>query len=66
MIQDEVIPALNAVIASPVLDLLAKPNRVTALMETVENQKQVYHRCHRPWKSPQDFHTPTAGRLLFK
>ena len=32
--------------------------RVTALMETVENQKTVYHRSHRPWKSLRDFHTP--------
>ena len=23
-----------------------------------------YHRSHRPWKSLQDFHTPTARRLL--
>jgi hypothetical protein len=34
-------------------------------MEAVENQMQVYHRSHRPWKSLQDFHTPTAGRLPF-
>jgi nitric oxide synthase oxygenase domain/subunit len=37
---------------------------VTALMEAVENQRQVYHRSHRPWKSLQDFHTPAAQRLL--
>jgi hypothetical protein len=37
---------------------------VTALMEAVENQRQVYHRSHRPWKSLQDFHTPSARRLL--
>jgi putative transposase len=43
----------------------AKLKRVTALMEAVENQMQVYHRSHRPWKSLQDFHTPAAGRLLF-
>jgi transposase-like protein len=30
----------------------------------VENQRQVYHRSHRPWKSLQDFHTPAAQRLL--
>lgn len=29
-------------------------------MEAVENQRQVYHRSHRPWKSLQDFHTPAA------
>ena len=34
---------------------------VTALMEAVENQKQVSHRSHRPWKSLRDSHTPTAG-----
>src|SRR6202042_1916073 len=33
-------------------------------MEAVENQRQVYHRSHRPWKSLQDFHTPAAQRLL--
>src|ERR1700678_3352165 len=33
-------------------------------MGAVENQRQVYHRSHRPWKSLQDFHTPTAQRLL--
>jgi hypothetical protein len=36
----------------------------TALMEAVENQKQVYHRSHRPWKSLRDSHTPAALRLL--
>jgi hypothetical protein len=34
-------------------------------MEAVENQKQVYDRSHRPWKSAQDFHTPAADQLLF-
>jgi hypothetical protein len=33
-------------------------------MEAVENQRQVYHRSLRPWKSLQDFHTPAAQRLL--
>jgi Integrase core domain len=28
------------------------------------NQRQVYHRSHRPWKSLQDFHTPAAQQLL--
>ena len=37
---------------------------MTALMEAVENQKQVYHRSHRPWKSLRDSHTPAARRLL--
>jgi hypothetical protein len=35
-----------------------------ALMEAVENQKQVYHRSHRPWKSLQDFRTTAADHLL--
>jgi hypothetical protein len=30
----------------------------------VENQGQVYHHSHRPWKSLQDFHTPAVLRLL--
>src|SRR3984957_18986706 len=34
---------------------------VTALMEAVENQIQVYHRSHRPWKSLQDFHTSQSS-----
>ena len=42
----------------------ARPAEVTALMEAVENQKQVYHRSHRPWKSILDSHTPAARRLL--
>jgi hypothetical protein len=33
-------------------------------MGAVENQKQVSHRSHRPWKSLQDFHTPPVRRLL--
>jgi hypothetical protein len=33
-------------------------------MEAVENQIQVYHRSHRPWKSLQDFHTSQSRRLL--
>src|SRR5580692_3099050 len=33
-------------------------------MEAVENQRQVSHRSHRPWKSLQDFHTPSARRLF--
>ena len=33
-------------------------------MGAVENQRQVYHRSHRPWKSLQDFHTPAAQRPL--
>ena len=37
---------------------------MTALMEAVENQRQVYHRSHRPWKSLQDFHIPAGRRLL--
>ncbi len=37
---------------------------VTALMEAVENQRQVSHRSHRPWKSLRDSHTPAARRLL--
>ena len=35
--------------------------KVTALMEAVENQIQVYHRSHRPWKSLQDFHTSQSS-----
>src|SRR5579859_4718324 len=33
-------------------------------MGAVENQRTVYHRSHRPWKSLQDFHTPAARRLF--
>jgi hypothetical protein len=33
-------------------------------MEAVENQRTVYHRSHRPWKSLRDYHTPAARRLL--
>src|SRR6202795_3682537 len=33
-------------------------------MGAVENQRRVYHRSHRPWKSLQDFHTPAVLRLL--
>jgi transposase len=29
-------------------------------VETVENQKQVFHRSHRPLEIPRDFHFPTA------
>ena len=42
----------------------ARPAEVTALMEAVENQRTVYHRSHRPWKSLRDYHTPAARRLL--
>src|ERR1700729_563110 len=42
----------------------ARLAEVTALMEAVENQRTVYHRSHRPWKSLKDFHTPAARRLL--
>jgi len=35
-------------------------------MEAEENQKQVSLRFHSPWKSPGDFHIPTARRLLFQ
>ena len=37
---------------------------MTALMGAVENQKQVSHRSHRPWKSLRDFHTPAVRLLL--
>ena len=37
--------------------------KVTALMEAMENQRTVYHRSHRPWKSLRDYHTPAARRL---
>jgi hypothetical protein len=37
---------------------------VTALMEAVENQRQVSHRSHRPWKSLRDSHTPAARLRL--
>ena len=33
-------------------------------MQVVENQMQVYHHSHRPWKSLRDSHTPTAQQLL--
>src|SRR5580700_8671252 len=42
----------------------ARLAEVTALMEAMENQKTVYHRSHRPWKSLRDYHTPAARRLL--
>src|SRR6202453_4124882 len=42
----------------------ARPAEVTALMEAVENQRTVYHRSHRPWKSLRDSHTPAARRLV--
>jgi hypothetical protein len=42
----------------------ARAVEVTALMGAVENQRQVYPRSHRPWKSLRDSHTPTARRLL--
>ena len=29
-------------------------------VETVENQRQVFHRSHRPLEIPRDFHFPTA------
>ena len=29
----------------------------------LENQRTVYHRSHRPWKSLRDYHTPAARRL---
>jgi hypothetical protein len=29
-------------------------------MDAEENQKQVSLRAHSPWKSPGDFHIPTA------
>src|ERR1700677_1499297 len=42
----------------------ARLAEVTALMEAMENQRTVYHRSHRPWKSLRDYHTPAARRLL--
>ena len=39
---------------------------MTALLEAVENQKQVYHRSHRPWKSLQDFHTSQCPTTALK
>jgi transposase len=32
-------------------------------VETVENQKQVSHRSHRPLEIPEDFHFPTAPTI---
>ena len=32
-------------------------------VETVENQKQVFHRSHRPLEIPGDFHFPTAPAI---
>jgi hypothetical protein len=29
-------------------------------VESLENQPQVFHPSHRPWKSRRDFHIPTA------
>jgi WD40 repeat protein len=36
-------------------------------VESLENQTQVFHSSHRPWKSLRDFHIPTASttRSLF-
>src|SRR5580700_6560192 len=34
-------------------------------VETVENQKQVSHRSHRPLEIPKDFHFPTAPTIPF-
>src|SRR6185312_4929081 len=30
-------------------------------VESLENQKQVFHPSHRPWKSLRDSHIPTAA-----
>ncbi len=35
------------------------------LLEVVENQTQVYHRSHRPWKSLRDSHTPHGSTAAY-
>ena len=34
-------------------------------MESLENQTQVFHSSHRPWKSLRDSHIPTASTTAY-